>query len=405
MYKRTIQKELSFSGEELMRGRHKIHPYPAMLHPLLVDYLIKKYAQKDDIIFDPFCGSGVTLVQSAVSGHYSIGFDINPLALLIAKVKTDKYDINKLKGEYADFKKSVLKTNKTDIPEIKNIDYWYTKDVITDLGKIRSVLKKSNYKYQDFFVINFAYICRKQSLTRNGEFKRYRVEEEKIKTFENKVFEKLFEHIESMIDIFSKSDIPKKDSRPMLANSEISISPKIRYNLVITSPPYGDSRTTVAYGEYSSFGLEWTDDLNNYGSNDYKVDKESIGKVETLNAELNKYKLLTETLNNISKIDKKRADEVLYFYNGYYNVVRNVVKNLSKKGRVCFIVGNRTVKGYQIPMDQITASFLESMGLRFEGIFVRDILNKVMPSQNSPTNKRGAKLQTMLNEYIVVFQK
>lgn len=405
MYKRTTQKELSFSGEKLTRGRHKIHPYPAMLHPLLVDYLIRKYAQKDDIIFDPFCGSGVTLVQSSVSGHSSIGFDINPLALLIAKVKTGKYDINKLKEEYTDFKKSILKNKKPDIPEIKNIDYWYAKEVISDLGKIRSVLKKSKYKYQDFFVINFAYICRKQSLTRNGEFKRYRVKEEKIKTFENKVLEKLFEHIESMIDIFSKSDIPKKDSRPMLANSEVSISPKIEYNLVITSPPYGDSRTTVAYGEYSSFGSEWTDDLNSYGGNDYKVDKESVGKVGTLNAELTKHKLLTETLNKISKIDKKRADEVLYFYNGYYNVVRNVVKNLSKKGRVCFVVGNRTVKGYQIPMDQITASFLESMGLKFEGIFVRDILNKVMPSQNSPTNKTGAKLQTMVNEYIVVFQK
>ena len=109
MYKRTTQKELSFSGEKLTRGRHKIHPYPAMLHPLLVDYLIRKYAQKDDIIFDPFCGSGVTLVQSSVSGHSSIGFDINPLALLIAKVKTGKYDINKLKEEYTDFKKSILK--------------------------------------------------------------------------------------------------------------------------------------------------------------------------------------------------------------------------------------------------------------------------------------------------------
>jgi DNA modification methylase len=405
MYKRTTQKELSFSGEKLTRGRHKIHPYPAMLHPLLVDYLIKKYAQKDDIIFDPFCGSGVTLLQSSVSGHPSIGFDINPLALLIAKVKTGKYDINKLKEEYTDFKKSVLKNKKPDIPEIKNIDYWYAKEVISDLGKIRSVLKKSKYKYQDFFVINFAYICRKQSLTRNGEFKRYRVKEEKIKTFENKVLEKLFEHIESMIDIFSKSDIPKKNSRPMLANSEVSISPKIEYNLVITSPPYGDSRTTVAYGEYSSFGSEWTDDLNSYGGNDYKVDKESVGKIGTLNVELTKHKLLTEILNKISKIDKKRADEVLYFYNGYYNVVRNVVKNLSKKGRVCFVVGNRTVKGHQIPMDQITASFLESLGLKFEGIFVRDILNKVMPSQNSPTNKTGAKLQTMVNEYIVVFQK
>ena len=99
MYKRTTQKELSFSGEKLTRGRHKVHPYPAMLHPLLVDFLIKKYAKKDDVVFDPFCGSGVTLVQSSVNGHSSVGFDINPLALMIAKTKTGKYDEKKLKED------------------------------------------------------------------------------------------------------------------------------------------------------------------------------------------------------------------------------------------------------------------------------------------------------------------
>jgi len=406
MYKRTIQTELSFTGERLTRGRHKVHPYPAMLHPLLVDYLIKKYAKKDDVIFDPFCGSGVTLLQSAVNGHSSIGFDINPLALLIAKTKTLKYDKKKLIEEYDDFKQAIISNNKTiDIPEIKNINYWYTDKVIDDLGKIRSVLKTKKYKYHNFFVTCFAFVCRNQSLTRNGEFKRYRVKEDKIRTLENKVFDKIFQHTESMIDIFLKSDIPKKESKPMLANSETKISSKISYDLVITSPPYGDSRTTVAYGEYSSFGSEWTDDLNSFGGNKYKVDKESVGKVGTLNKELKKHRILTDILKKISDVDKKRADDVMYFFNGYFNVVRNVVQNLNKKGKVCFVVGNRTVKGYQIPMDQITASFLESMGLKFEGIFVRDILNKVMPSQNSPSNKTGVKLQTMVNEYIVTFKK
>ena len=382
MYKKTIKKELSFAGEKLTRGRHKMHPYPAMLHPLLVDYLIEKNAKKGDIIFDPFCGSGVTLLQSSVNGHSSVGFDINPLALLIAKVKTSKYNIKKLKEEFNDFRNSVIKNKKIDVPNIKNIDYWYTKDVIEDLGRARLVLKNKEYEYKDFFIVNFAFVCRNQSLTRNGEFKRYRVKEEKIKTFENKVFEKLFEHIESMIDIFSKSDIPKKEAYPTLANSEKIISSKIKYDLVITSPPYGDSRTTVAYGEYSSFGSEWVDDFNSFGGNDYKVDNESMGKVGILNTELTKHKILTDILKKIEKIDKKRAKEVLYFYNGYYNAIRNIVNNLNKDGKVCFVVGNRTVKGYQIPMDQITASFLESMGLRFENIFVRDIMNKVMPSQN-----------------------
>ena len=47
-YTRTEQQELSFQGERLLRGRHRIHPYPAMLHPLLVDFLIGKYAKTGD---------------------------------------------------------------------------------------------------------------------------------------------------------------------------------------------------------------------------------------------------------------------------------------------------------------------------------------------------------------------
>ena len=405
MYKRTIQNKLSFVGERLMRGRHKIHPYPAMLHPLLVDFLLEKYANKNDVVFDPFCGSGVTLLQASVKGYKSFGFDINPLALLIARSKTQKYNIKKLKKEFISLKENIKKNKTIDVPNIKNIDYWYKEDVIKDLGRIRYVLKNNNYKYKDFFVTAFAFVCRNQSLTRNGEFKRYRINAEKIKLVENEVFEKFFEHIENMIKEFSKSDIPMKTSTPILANSENKINKNIKYNLVITSPPYGDSRTTVAYGEYSSFGSEWIDNLHDFAKTDYNVDKEGLGKVGLLNNEITKHKPLLNVIKKIEKIDKKRADEVLYFFNGYYNAIKNIMDNLEKKGKICFVVGNRTVKGYQIPMDQITASFFDSMGLSFENIFVRDILNKVMPSKNSPSNKVGKKVATMANEYIVIFNK
>ncbi|OGZ77663.1 MAG: hypothetical protein A2256_02530 [Candidatus Staskawiczbacteria bacterium RIFOXYA2_FULL_32_7] len=375
-----------------------------MLHPLLVDYLIKNYANKNDVIFDPFCGSGVTLLESSVNGYKSIGFDINPLALLIAKVKTENYKIEELKKEFLGLKASLLENFNTDIPMINNIEYWYKKEIVRDLGRIRFVLKNNSYKYKDFFLVIFAFICRNQSFTRNGEFKRYRVKEDKIDNFENKVFEKFFQHIENMIYIIKDSAVPKEKSYPMLANSEKN-TPKINYDLVITSPPYGDSRTTVAYGEYSSFGSDWVDDLNCYGGNAYKVDKESMGKIGQIDENIRKHSILVNTIKRIENFDKKRAGEVFYFFNGYYNAIKNVVSKLNENGKVCFVVGNRTVKGQQIPMDQITASFLDSMGLKFENIFVRDILNKVMPSQNSPTNIIGEKSNTMSNEYIVVFNK
>ena len=411
-YKRTEKKELSFCGERLLRGRHRIHPYPAMLHPLLVDYLIGQYGKKGDVIFDPFCGSGVTLLQSKINGYESIGFDINPMALLIARAKTQIYQKRKLFEEFKDLKESLYKnttflldSSGIDIPQIKNIDYWYSKEVISDLGKIRWVLKKKSYEYKDFFMASFAFICRNQSLTRNGEFKRYRIEKEKIERRKNEVFQKFFSHIREMVNIFTDTDLSKRKSKSILTNSEIKILQKIKYNLVITSPPYGDSRTTVAYGQYTSFGAEWVKGLNIHDSNGYKIDKESLGIKRPLNKAINKHKILMDTVEKIKNIDLKRADEVLYFFNGYHNAIKNVVKNLTKKGRVCFVVGNRTVRGVQIPMDQITASFFDSMGLNFEDIFVRDILNKIMPSKNSPTNKAGIKSKTMTNEYVVVFSK
>ncbi len=405
MYQRITDKTLSFYGEPLARDRHKIHGYPAMLHPLLIDYLIKNYANPNDIIFDPFCGSGVTLLQASLHNYQSIGFEINPLALLISKVKTQNYNLKNLLENYKNFKLDLLKTNEVDIPPITNINYWYKQDVINDLGKIRYLLKTKHYEYQDFFVTCFAFICRNQSLTRNGEFKRYRMKAEKIEKFETDVFNKLITHIETIIEIIRYTPNPIKQPALFLKNAEENFNSNIKYDFVITSPPYGDSRTTVAYGQYSSFGMDWVNDLNSFGNISYNIDNECVGKKGIIEEDIYQNSLLIETVKQIQKIDEKRADDVLYFFNGYYKTLKNTIQNLNMGGKIAFVVGNRTVKNHQIPMDQITANFLDMLGMSFNNIFVRDILNKVMPLKNSPTNITGKKNQTMINEYIVIFDK
>lgn len=410
LYPRSEHKEYSFRAQRLLRGRHKIHPYPAMLHPLLVDSLIDQYASPKDVIFDPFCGSGVTLLQSQIKGFESVGFDINPMALLIARVKTGSYQKAQLLKESEDLKEflsshGLLDREVMDIPQITNKDYWYCQSVLHDLGKIRWALKHRFYEYRDFFLTVFAFVCRDQSLTKNSEFKRYRMKEEKIVRSTNNVFPRFFSHLEDMVDVFLDTKPFQAQSQVRLAYSDHRIPPSITYDLVITSPPYGDSRTTVAYGQYTSFGNEWTSCLNPYYDQSYKMNKEGLGQKSKISEELREYALLMEIVEKIKEVDVKRADEVLYFFNGYYKALRNICQNLNEKGRVCFVVGNRTVAGFQIPMDQITASFLNSMDLDFQEIFVRTIHNKVMPSKNSPSNQPGVKSKTMSHEYGVVFTK
>jgi site-specific DNA-methyltransferase (cytosine-N4-specific) len=118
--------------------------------------------------------------------------------------------------------------------------------------------------------------------------------------------------------------------------------------------------------------------------------------------------LPSENFNNIfekiQKEDEKRAKEVYSFFDDLYVSCKNLVKTLNKNAHVIFVVGNRRVKGYEIPMDFIVANFFEHLGLELKHIYVRKISNKRMPSKNSPTNKAGKKSNTMLNEYIVILK-
>lgn len=69
---------------------HGLHRYKGKFYPQLCRSLINIASiERGDLVLDPFMGSGTTLVESAVSGIDSIGFDLNPLAHLIAATKLD----------------------------------------------------------------------------------------------------------------------------------------------------------------------------------------------------------------------------------------------------------------------------------------------------------------------------
>lgn len=75
---------------------HRLHPYKGKFIPQLVEYLLKKYFKEGDIVLDPFCGSGTTLIQANEMGIHSIGIDISEFNVLITEVKFADVDISKL---------------------------------------------------------------------------------------------------------------------------------------------------------------------------------------------------------------------------------------------------------------------------------------------------------------------
>ncbi|WP_340690516.1 hypothetical protein [Hydrogenobacter thermophilus] len=112
-----------------------------------------------------------------------------------------------------------------------------------------------------------------------------------------------------------------------------------------------------------------------------------------------------EVLSRIADIDKNRAYDVLSFYMDYEKSINNVSKVIKRNGIVAYVVGNRKVKGIEIPNDEITVKFFERNGFSHIKTVIREIPNKRMPKRNSPSNIAGITDTTMSHEYIVILKK
>lgn len=393
---------------------HCFHSYPAMMIPQVARRIIHTYGSKAKILFDPYCGTGTSLVEANLEGKNAIGTDINPLARLIAATKTTKADIQVLDLFLHDFMNyffsinfQVEKVKSIIIPEIKNIDFWFSKSVQKKLGVLRGYIENINdVSIRNFFKVAFSETVREVSHQKQREFKLVRRKDFEERT-EPDVFgvmiTKLSRNKQGLIE-FEKSC--KNGSVTSIHDfNTVEIIPHniIKENsvdIVVTSPPYGDSRTTVAYGQYSRLANEW---LGYANAN--QIDNKLMGGEKRKHIHEFKSDVLNDVIYTIQKEDKERVRDVISFYEDYEQSINHVSTTIKKGGYACYVVGNRTVKGVTIPTDEITARLFEENNFTHIETIVRNIPNKRMPSKNSPSNVVGETASTMKNEYIVVCQK
>lgn len=410
-YNRVFDDRWSFWDADTKEYTHGYHTYPAMMIPQVCRSLINEHRPEGrfELVFDPYMGSGTTLVESAVAGVNSVGTDLNPLARMMSRVKTTHYDESEISSQIQNisFACSFYSQDKvldTDFDRISNYSFWYTEDVLYKLSFLSQEINRlpSN---TDFFNLVLAETVRETSFTRNGEFKRFRMKEESIKKFKPDVFKIFLQKADRNLKGLKNFNKLQSNTTSTICefNSTNGIPQDIISNgsvdMVITSPPYGDSRTTVAYGQFSRWANEW------FGFKDAgRLDSLLMGGGKT-SQELFQTESIRDVIDEIHELDEKRYYEVISFLNDYWLSMQNVAKTVRVGGTVCYVVGNRTVKGIQIPLDYFTAEMFEKCGFEHKTTIVRCIPNKRMPSKTSPTNKPGDKVSTMTNEFIVILKK
>lgn len=452
-----------FKEEDTKEYTHGIHNYPAMMVCPISRNIIKivRNIQPVKSIFDPFSGSGTVLVEGMLSGMDVVtGNDINPLALLLCKTKTtyietallsqtflallerirtklekykdvlenvDAYIVETLKldiagkkgwGDNAPLHLSKYCNSKNvdiKIPNFKNIGYWFRPRVILELSIIKSEIEQiSDIDIRDYAFVAMSESIRLVSNQRNGEFKMFRMPVDKVLKFSPSVyceFSTILIRNKNKMDDFCNA-LDKKSSIPkvkIFRNNTCVLQdvPEDAFDLIVTSPPYGDSRTTVAYGEYSRLSLQWINLSNLTEKEIMGIDKSLMGGNKYRNGF--EFTLQSDTLHTalsrIKDIDIERAGDVYSFYEDLDSSIRSIAAKTKSGGYQFWVVGNRTVKNELLQTDVIITELAPQYGLVPVYTVDRNIPNKVMPSRNSPTNETGKTNTTMTMEHIVILRK
>lgn len=407
----------TFSGAPTRELTHCYHDYPARMIPQIAGKLLDLFGVSAHSLFDPYFGSGTSLVESSIRGINAFGTDLNPLARLIAKAKTATPKIELLEKQISALNKLVLneKTRKIEEPQairgITRLDFWFKPKVIEKLARLRAFIQAiENEEVRLFFQVAFSETVRESSNTRNEEFKLYRYGVDRLSKFDPDVYGIMalklqrnlsgYKKYKALIDNFKHH--PKINIFDFNSVDEIPanyIAPE-SIDIVVTSPPYGDSGTTVAYGQYSRLSAAWLE-----LEEPDKIDRKLMGGKALKEFSSFPSATLNGAINEIKKSDEKRAREVTSFYVDLIGSISNVAKVIKKNGYACYVVGNRKVKGITLPTDITVKDFFENYGFEHINTFVRSIPNKRMPSKNSPTNATGILDNTMTQEYIVVMRR
>ena len=399
-----------FRKSDTKEYTHCFHSYPAMMIPQVARKLLKRYGARGGWLLDPYCGTGTSLVEASIYGMNAVGCDINPLVRLIASAKTTTLSLDALDERLESLRSGLVQAKisknglpAASLPHILNRDYWFSDRVAKQLSIIREyILSVENAVIRNFLWVAFSETVRECSYTKNGEFKLVRMRAEKLESHNPDVFRlfqgKLARNREGLAAyIERRQDVDVLVTDANTAKSEAPSVPQ-SFDLVITSPPYGDSPTTVAYGQFSRLSAEWIG-----LPNPRKVDRLSMGGSRR-NGHLPDSPV-TPAIEEIRIADEKRALQVEAFYFDLRNSIKTIASITSDRATVCYVVGNRRVKGVTLPTDEFVAFTFGELGFSHKETVVRNIPNKRMPSVNSPSNVAGKTDTTMREEGIVVCQR
>lgn len=360
---------------------HGVHSYPAKFPPQIPEIILNSYATKDYVVLDPFCGSGTTMVEASLLDLNSIGNDINPIALLISRVKTTYYDgkdIDLFRGVIEDIKKEYSSSNIANVDEYEAIqnfhgrDHWFQKNVQYEIELIlKHIDTCKDTAVNDLLKVTLSEILiavsNQESDTRYASKDKSISNGFTIETFIKKakdISEKVKMYSDHVMNNTSTSKVISNDARDMVSIKNDSV------DIIITSPPYAN---TYDYYLYHKHRMNWL------GYNFKETQKAEIGSRHEYSSK---------------KIGGDKWEEDLF-------AMLQEMQRVLKSDRYAFIViGDSVINKELIEIDKVIKIHIQELGLE-----LINIESTPMSKNSRKFNKKFGTTEIKMEHLIQVYKK
>jgi DNA modification methylase len=398
-------------------SRHRWYYFKEGFSPLIVEEAIKTAdLEKDDLIIDPFSGSGTVPLVASTLGYDSIGFEVNPFMAFIAKAKQTELQ----SGRFVCHKETVLngirKGHKSNLEKFstftQSIDkakWLFNTDVVRSFEGGWRVAEKLPQEARRLYKLNLISSAMNNSnAVKDGKCLRYK-KDWKQANYNRETYEKDFINGFDIIkEDIEKHKINKKGNLVVGdVREKISHYYRKKFKLCVTSPPY----------------------LNSFDYSDIYRPELFLAKFVHNNIELNKIRLKTirshvqTNWNEPVKEDfgilyKDCIDEVSKRKDSLWNIripsmiqayfedmdkVLTELKCIAKKdASLWIVVSTSAYAGVEIPVDLILADIGSRIGWQLKEIIVTRYLRH--STQNAILTNGNPEISKRLRESIIIFK-
>lgn len=388
-----------------------IHPFPARMAPELA--LNSLRVLKTGTVLDPMTGSGTVARLAKSQSLNALGFDLDPLAVLISKVGTTAVNDELVERHSHMFMAAVRSLKESDVrldwidgdaEAERYVEFWFGDAQRADLRKIANLLSKADELQIDpdiadvFRIALSRIIVTKKSAASLAQDTSHSRPHRVATVSDYDVllgFEKSVRAVRRRLlgtPNTGSATIRRGDARDLSSVADESV------DAVLTSPPYLNA---IDYMRGHRMSLIW---LGHRYSELSRTRSQSIGSERRPDADFEgeNHFAMKAAMGDLAGLQRRHHSMIERYVMDMHKMMGEVVRTLKPGCNATFVMGNSCLKGVFIENSEALAKAGELLGLGKPEKLERDLPSG---SRYLPTPDAGALSKRMRKEVILTFTK